>query len=57
MNLARVCRMDEMEVGRHGVGFQCHGREEPEGTLLRCFCHPHRTGRGGGESDELEWRR
>lgn len=54
MNLARVCRMDEMEVGRQGGGISVLQQERPEGTLLRDFCHPHHS---EGKSEELEWRR
>lgn len=53
MNLARVCRMYEMEVGRQGGRISVLQQEGPEGTL-RDFCHPHRS---KGKSEELEWRR
>ena len=54
MNLARVCGVDEMEAGRHGGGISVLQQEEPEGMLLRDFCHPHLS---EGKSEELEWRR
>lgn len=54
MNLARVCGVDEMEAGRQGGGISVLQQEEPEGMLLRDFCHPHLS---EGKSEELEWRR
>lgn len=53
MNLARVCRMYEMEVGRQGGRISVLQQEGPEGTLRGLLS----SSRSKGKSEELEWRR